>query len=94
MRPTGEHFTPVRSEPPTEVWEPGPDAQRVVIDIPTSERWVVEAYPVEWEERDGMLRVTMNVLGTAWLERLLLKLGCSNRVQAAILAHDAGLLDA
>ena len=28
------------------------------------------------------------------VSRLLLKLECSNRVQAAILAHDAGLLDA
>ncbi len=28
------------------------------------------------------------------VSRLLLKLECSNRVQVAILAHDAGLLDA
>jgi len=28
------------------------------------------------------------------VSRLLLKLGCANRVQVAILAHDAGLLDA
>jgi DNA-binding NarL/FixJ family response regulator len=27
------------------------------------------------------------------VSRLLLKLGCSNRVQVAILAHDAGLLE-
>lgn len=80
LRETGETFTPVRSEPPAEVWEPGPDAVRVVLDIPASDRWVIEAYPVDWEQRDGMLRVTMNVLGTAWLERLLLKLGPEARV--------------
>ena len=27
------------------------------------------------------------------VSRLLLKLGCANRVQVAIIAHDAGLLD-
>jgi proteasome accessory factor C len=80
LEPTGETFTPVRSEPPAEVWEPGPDAERVVVDVPTSARWVVEAYPVEWEEHDGMLRVTMHVLGTAWLERLLLRVGPEARV--------------
>lgn len=75
LRPTGESFEPVRSEPPADVWEPGADAERVVIEIPATERWVIEAYPVEWEERGAVLRVTMNVLGTAWLERLLLKVG-------------------
>ena len=74
IEPCGS-FEPVRADPPTEVWDPGPDAERVVIDIPASEQWVVEAYPVEVEERGDVLRVTMHVLGTAWLERLLLKVG-------------------
>jgi len=72
---TGETFAPVRSEPPADVWEPGPDAQRIVLDIPASARWVVEAYPVQWEAHGDRLRITHNVIGTAWLERLLLKLG-------------------
>jgi proteasome accessory factor C len=80
LRPTGESFDAVRSEPPADVWEPGPDAERVVIDIPATERWVVEAYPVTWEELGDELRVTMYVLGTAWLERLLLKLGPAARI--------------
>ena len=81
LRETGKTFTPVRSEPPTEVWEPGPGAVRVVLDIPASAQWVVEEYPVTSEQNDdGTLRVTMNVLGTAWLERLLLKLGAEARV--------------
>jgi proteasome accessory factor C len=80
LRPTGEMFTPIRSERPAEVWDPGPEAERVVVDIPVSARWVTEAYPVEWEAHEGMLRVTMNVLGTAWLERVLLKVGPDARV--------------
>jgi proteasome accessory factor C len=79
IEPCGS-FPPVRAEPPTDVWDPGADAQRVVIDIPASARWVIEAYPVEWEQHGEMLRVTMNVLGTAWLERLLLKVGPEARV--------------
>ena len=73
-------FTPAPVDPPPDVWEPGDDAVPVVVDVPLWARWVVEAYPVTYEERDGMLRVTMQVLGTAWLERLLLKLGAEARV--------------
>jgi proteasome accessory factor C len=80
FEPTGTTFEPVRAEPPEEVWEPGADAERVVLDIAATERWVIEAYPVDWEERDGRLRVTMHVLGAPWLERLLLKLGADARV--------------
>jgi proteasome accessory factor C len=68
-------FEPAPVDPPPDVWDPGADAETVVVDIPLWARWVVEAYPVTWEERDGMLRVTMRVLGTTWLERLLLKVG-------------------
>lgn len=67
-------------DPPDDVWDPGADAEVVVVDIPLWARWVVETYPVAWEERDGMLRVTLRVLGTAWLERLLLKVGPEARV--------------
>jgi proteasome accessory factor C len=73
-------FEPAPQDPPADVWDPGADAETVVVDIPLWARWVVEAYPVQWEERDGRLRVTMRVLGTAWLERLLLKLGAEATV--------------
>ena len=73
-------FTPSPVPPPPDVWDPGPDAEVVVVDIPLWARWVIEAYPVEWEEVDGRYRVTMKVLGTAWLERLLLKVGPEARV--------------
>jgi len=46
-----------------------------VLDLPASARWVVEAYPLEWEQADGRLIVHVRLLGTAWLERLLLRVG-------------------
>jgi proteasome accessory factor C len=81
LAPTGETFEPVRAEPPSEVFVPGGDAVEVVLDIAASERWVVEAYDdVEVEVRGDRMLVTKRVLGTAWLERLLLKLGADARV--------------
>lgn len=79
LAPTGETFEPVRKDPPADVFDPGPDAERVVLDLPVEARWVIEAYDTEWSE-DGRLRVTLNVLGTAWLERLLLKVGPEAKV--------------
>jgi proteasome accessory factor C len=90
LAPTGVTFEPVRAEPPSEVWDPGADAQRVVLDLPASARWVVESYPVEWTEADGRLRVTMHVLGTAWLERLLLRVGADARVVEPAAMVDVG----
>lgn len=76
MERTGVTFEPVRVPPPEDVWHPGADAEEVVLDLPASARWVVEAYPVTAEPLDGgRLRVTMHVVGTAWLERLLLRAG-------------------
>ena len=80
IEPTGESFTPVRAEPPDEVFTPRDDTERVVLDLPLDARWVVEAYHPDWEERDGRLLVTINVLGTPWLERLLLKVGADAHV--------------
>ena len=85
LEPAGT-FEPVRADPPAEVWEPGADAQRVVLDLPATERWVVEAYHPEVDDRGDTLRVTMHVLGTAWLERVLLKVG-----PAATVVEPAGL---
>ena len=80
LAPTGENFEPVRAAPPADVFDAGPEAERVVLDIPASARWVIESYQVEWEANCDRLRVTMRVLGTPWLERLLLKLGADAHV--------------
>ncbi|CAA9244400.1 MAG: hypothetical protein AVDCRST_MAG20-1894 [uncultured Acidimicrobiales bacterium] len=75
LEETGERFEPVRAPPPEGIFDPGDDAVHVVLRLPVSARWVVEAYPLEWEEVDGRLIVHVRLLGTAWLERLLLRVG-------------------
>ncbi len=57
-------------------FSPGGDDPRVVLRLTQSARWVVEQYPVEQVVEDGdHIDVTMAVTATAWLERLLLRLG-------------------
>jgi proteasome accessory factor C len=59
------------------VFDPADEAERVVLDVSAAQRWVAERYPHEIVERDadGGLRIALNVVGEAWLERLLLRLG-------------------
>jgi proteasome accessory factor C len=81
LRDTGERF-PTRSTPaPDHVFDPGAGAVEVVVDAPAERaRWVVESYPCEVVEVGRRLRITLRVVGTAWLERLLLRLGPDARV--------------
>lgn len=88
---TGERFAPVQAAPPERVFDPGPGAQHVVVRVPPEGRWVVETYPVEYdEERDGWLRVTFTVVGTRWLERVLLRLGPGAEVVSPPEVRDTG----
>lgn len=81
--PTGEVFDPPASLPGPSAYEPGPDATTVTLDLPASARWVVETYPCEWHsEAGGRMTVTISVSGTAWLERLLLRVGPEGRLVA------------
>ena len=59
------------------VFEAGADDPRIVLDLTPRARWVAEQYPMESVEElnGGALRVTLVVAETAWLERLLLRLG-------------------
>jgi proteasome accessory factor C len=61
----------------SEVFDPSEDAARVVIDLTAAQGWAAERYPHELVERrpDGSQRIAIWVAGTAWLERLLLRLG-------------------
>jgi proteasome accessory factor C len=73
----GEGFDAPVGRAPGRVFAPGPEARPVRLSIPLSARWVVEAYPtldVEQRARGGLV-VTLAVSGTAWLERLMLRLG-------------------
>lgn len=61
----------------------GPGAVPVVLDVaPAAARWVTEYYPLEGQEPldDGWVRVRLTAGGTAWLEKLLLRLGGQARV--------------
>lgn len=92
VRRTGEHFEPVDFAVPERTFEPGPEAQRVVLLLPTSARWAIESYDAESvEERDdGRLEVVLWVAGQTWLERLLLKAGAQAEVIEPLELSDAG----
>lgn len=55
----------------------------VTLDLaPQAAAWVAESYPLESQEAldDGWIRVHLSAGGTAWLEKLLLRLGPQARV--------------
>lgn len=77
LHDTGETFEP-RDPPPEPVaFTPGADAQRVRVRLPGAAEWVAETYPVSdrADHPDGSFEVTFHVVGTTWLERLLLRVG-------------------
>ncbi len=81
---TAETFDPALGEilPPDEMPPLSVDRLEVVLDVPTSARWVSETYPVHSvdESPEGRLRIRMGITGRVFLERLLLRLGPEARV--------------
>jgi len=78
LRPTGETFEPGATGFETgEVFRPRADDPRVTLRLAPEAAWVPEAFPAEsvTERADGTLDVVLAVTETAWLERLLLRLG-------------------
>lgn len=77
LEPLDRTFEPPATPPRAEVFEARPEDPRVVLELTPRARWVAEQYPMEQveERKGGRLRVTMVVSETAWLERLLLRLG-------------------
>ncbi len=72
----GETFEAPPAEQELGVFDPAPDDPRVVLEVSHAARWIAEQYPVEAVEEDrDVLRITLVVTATAWLERLLLRLG-------------------
>lgn len=89
---TGERFEPPATPPTAAELGPGPDAERVTVDLPASGRWVVETYPAEVVDDRGAdgLRVRLAVTGRPWLERLLLRVGPGARVVEPAAWHRTG----
>ena len=83
-------FTPPARavQAPAEVFHPGPEDPRVVLDLDPPAHWIAEQYPHD-EVVDcggGVLRVTLRAGQRAWLERLLLRAGPAVRVVEGDLA--------
>lgn len=74
---TGEQFDPQTAALPAEVFGSGPETRPVVLIGPASARRAFEVAPAARVDElpDGRLRATIPVAGTAFLERLLLRLG-------------------
>lgn len=75
-------FEPPAELPPPEVFEARAEDRRIRLRLAPRARWVAEQYPMEsiTEGRDGELDVTLVISETAWLERLLLRLGTDVQV--------------
>lgn len=73
---------PQPGEPGFAVFVPGPDNRRVRLFLEPASTWLVESIPSAGppEPVDGGVEVEVFVGGTAWLERLLLRLGSGARV--------------
>lgn len=66
-----------------DVYAQGARDTPVVLDLaPEAAGWVAESYPLQSREMrpDGWVRVRLSAGGTAWLEKLLLRLGRQARV--------------
>ncbi len=78
-------FDPPRGEPGNVLTFEGEDLPRVTLRLSPAARWVLETYPAEVLEDaenaeantmpEGSVTVSMEITGTPWLERLLLRLG-------------------
>ncbi|MCB9373060.1 MAG: WYL domain-containing protein [Microthrixaceae bacterium] len=82
VRPTGARFDrPVVLDEPRAFVAPAA-AREVRLALPASAAWAAEVYPAEVVARhdDGGVELLLQVVGTTWLERLLLRAGPDARV--------------
>ena len=70
------------SDLPAELYHPSPDDRRWVLDLSPDAHWIAEQYPNDSVESrpGGILRVSLRVGESAWMERVLLRAGPSVRV--------------
>jgi proteasome accessory factor C len=71
---------------------PGPEAAMVRLAIPADSAWAVESVPVIDRSTlsDGRTVVTLGVVSTVWLERLLLQLGPTAEILEPVELRDLG----
>lgn len=90
---TGEKVT-TRSDAETAAgpFVPGEEATLVRLLVPPEGAWLVEAVPVleSSTRKDRRIEVTLGVLSTVWLERLLLQLGPGAEVLEPEVFRDLG----
>lgn len=79
-----ESFVPPSTLPEATTYKPRPDDPAVTLLLEREAAWVVDQYPTETVKRneDGTIEVTLRISETAWLERLMLRLGKHARVMA------------
>jgi proteasome accessory factor C len=82
VTPTGQRFDPPPARPEPDTFHPVADLPRVELDLAPADRWVLETYPAEsvTEAADGRTHAVLAVGGTAWLDRLVLRLGARSAV--------------
>lgn len=82
VTPTGRHFDhEIELGPPTS-FDPPDDAVQVRILLPADAAWAAEVYPgtIAAEHPDDSFELELHVIGTTWLERLMLRAGPEARV--------------
>ena len=74
---TGEAFVPPTDLPEPSTYTPRPEDPVVELLLQPAAYWAIEQYPAERVDRldDGTVRVALRISESAWLERLLLRLG-------------------
>lgn len=76
-RPSAVPFDRPLDAPTMGVFRPSPSDPRVTLRLEPEARWVADQYPTEArvDHDDGRVDVTLAITATAWLERLLVRLG-------------------
>lgn len=82
LRDTGETFQRGEVDLVPTAYAAGATARRVRVRLPAEAEWVAETYPVSdrADHPDGSFEVSLDVVGTVWLERLLLRVGAAATV--------------
>lgn len=91
---TGDHFDVPSELPEPSTYTPRPEDPLVTLRLQPGGQWVIGQYPLESAHRlvDGSMQVALRVSESAWLERLLLRLGADGQVVSGC-ADTSALVD-